>query len=68
MREPRVCLQDAHHHQHQAKAKAKDGRPDGVEEMKLALVTVAVFCVWAGVGWTATSRDGIATGECISIV
>lgn len=30
-------------------------------------VTVAVS-VWANVGWIATSRDGIATGECISIV
>lgn len=38
-----------------------------MEEIKVVEVTVAVS-VWASVGWTATSRDGIATGECISIV
>jgi hypothetical protein len=35
--------------------------------IELVEVTVAVS-VWADVGWIATSRDGIATGECISIV
>ena len=63
MREPRVCLQDT-----QSRAKASVALNGWwVEEIKLAEVTVAVS-VWANVGWIATSRDGIATGECISIV
>jgi hypothetical protein len=39
----------------------------GWRTTELVEVTVAVS-VWANVGWIATSRDGIATGECISIV
>ena len=58
MREPRVCLQDTH-----SRAKASVALNGWwVEEIKLAEVTVAVS-VWANVGWIATSRDGIATGE-----